>query len=228
MASAARQTRRWPAFDDVVARFRRQRCTLELQVQVAKALFNKGVTHGRRDESVAELTTYDDLVARFGASDAPDLQVRVARAMLNKGVTHGQRDESEAELTTYDDLVARFGASDAPDLQVPVAKALSQQRDVTHGQRGESEAELASLRRSRRPVSAPATPRSSRCRLPRRYSTRALGTASAATPRRRWPPTTIWLRGLAPAMPRTSRYRWPGRCSTRALRTAGATSPRRS
>ena len=53
--------------------------TLDLQMEVAKALFSKGVAHGRRDESEAELTTYDDLVARFGASDAPDLQVRVAR-----------------------------------------------------------------------------------------------------------------------------------------------------
>ena len=99
--------------------------TLDLQMEVAKALLNKGVTHGQRDEPEAALATYDDLVARFGASDAPDLQVRVAMALLFKGVTHGQRDEPEAALATYDDLVARFGASDAPDIQVQVARRCS-------------------------------------------------------------------------------------------------------
>ena len=48
-------------------------------MQVAKALLNKGLAHGQRDEPEAVLTAYDDLVARFGASDAPDIQVQVAR-----------------------------------------------------------------------------------------------------------------------------------------------------
>ena len=87
-------------------------------MQVARALFNKGVTHGQRDEPEAALAAYDDLIARFGASDVPDIQVQVAMALLNKGLTHGQRDEPEAVLTAYDDLVARFGASDAPDIQL--------------------------------------------------------------------------------------------------------------
>ena len=116
--------------------------TLDLQMEVAKALLFKGVTHGQRDEPEAELAAYDDLVARFGASGAPDLQVRVAKALLFKGITHGQRDEPEAELAAYDDLVARFGASGAPDLQVRVAKALLF-KGITHGQRDEPEAELA-------------------------------------------------------------------------------------
>ena len=77
-------------------------------MHVAKALVNKGITHGQRDESEAALAAYDDLVARFGASDTPELQVHVAKALVNKGITHGQRDESEAELAAYDDLVARF------------------------------------------------------------------------------------------------------------------------
>ena len=106
------------------------------------ALLNKGLTHGQRDEPEAELTAYDDLVARFGGSDAPDIQVQVARALLLKGLTHDQRDEPEAELTAYDDLVARFGASDTLDLQMEVAKALFL-KGLTHGQRDEPEAELA-------------------------------------------------------------------------------------
>ena len=115
--------------------------TLDLQMEVARALLNKGVTLGQRDEPEAALATYNDLVARFGASDTPDLQVQVARALLLKGLKHGQRDEPEAELATYDDLVARFGASDAPDIQVQVAKALLN-KGLKHGQRDEPEAEL--------------------------------------------------------------------------------------
>ena len=58
-------------------------------MQVAKALLNKGITHGQRGESEAELAAYDDLVARFGASDTLELQVQVAKALLNKGITLG-------------------------------------------------------------------------------------------------------------------------------------------
>ena len=114
----------------------------ELQVEVAKALLNKGITHGQRDESKAELAAYDDLVARYGGSDAPELQVRVAKALLFKGITHGQRDESEAELAAYDDLVGRYGGSDTPELQVRVAKALLF-KGITLGRRDESEVELS-------------------------------------------------------------------------------------
>ena len=114
----------------------------DLQLEVAKVLVIKGVTHGQRGESEEELAAYDAVVERFGASDAPDIQVRVARALVNKGITHDQRGESEEELAAYDAVVERFGASDAPDIQVQVATALVN-KGVTHGQRGESEEELA-------------------------------------------------------------------------------------
>ena len=113
----------------------------ELQVQVAKALVNKGVTHGQRGESEEELAACAAVVERFGASDAPELQVLVARALVNKGIMHGQRGESEEELAACAAVVERFGASDAPELQVLVARALVN-KGIMHGQRGESEEEL--------------------------------------------------------------------------------------
>ena len=116
--------------------------TLGLRLEVAKALFNKGVMHHARGEHEAELAAFDDLVARFGAIDTLELQVPVSQALLIKGITHGQRGESEAALAAYGDLVARFGASNAPVLQVAVAQALFN-KGGTHGQRGESEAALA-------------------------------------------------------------------------------------
>ena len=115
---------------------------LDLQMEVAKALFDKGRAHGQRGESDAELAAYGDLVTRFADSDIPDLQVQVAKALFNKGRAHGQRGESDAELAAYGDLVTRFADSDAPDLQVHVAKALFN-KGVTHGERGEPDAELA-------------------------------------------------------------------------------------
>ena len=84
----------------------------------------EGVMHHERGEHETELAAFDDLVARFGASDTLVLQVQVAEALINKGITHGQRGESEAELAAYDDLAARFGASNAPELQVRVFRAL--------------------------------------------------------------------------------------------------------
>ena len=116
--------------------------TLDLQMEVAKALFNKGILHHEWGEYEAELGAYDDLVVRFGDSDSPELQLRVARALLNTGITHGRRDESGAELDAYDDLIARFGASDTLELQLQVARALFN-KGVTHRQRDESSAALA-------------------------------------------------------------------------------------
>ena len=113
----------------------------EIQKMLAKALLDKGITHGQRDEIESELDAYDNLIARFGDSDAPELQEQVARALFNKGVRHGQRGEIESELAAYDNLIARFGDSDAPELLERVAKAILN-KGVTHGQRGEIESEL--------------------------------------------------------------------------------------
>ena len=74
----------------------------------------------------AATIAYDELIERFGDSDAPDLQVRVAWALSNKGATQGQLGEFTAAVAAYDELIERFGDSDALDLQVPVAWALSQ------------------------------------------------------------------------------------------------------
>ena len=114
----------------------------DLQLEVAKTLVSKGVTHGQRGEAEAELTAYNAVVERVGDSDAPDIQAHVAMALFNKGITHGERGEAEQELAAYDTVVERFGNSDAPDLQVQVAMALVN-KGVTLGRRGDTETELA-------------------------------------------------------------------------------------
>ena len=92
--------------------------------QVAEMLFNKGVAMvslGKHDDGIA---AYDEVVRRFGRSDAPELSEPVARALLNKGVTLGKLGRDDDEIAAYDEVVRRFGGSDAPELSEPVAKAL--------------------------------------------------------------------------------------------------------
>ena len=286
--------------------------TLDLQMEVAKALLNKGVMHHERGEHEAELAAYDDLLTRFAASDTLELQVQVAQAMFNKGVMHRKRGESRGgarSLRRSGRAFRRQRHTEAPSDGCPGAgqqgcdawparrvrrgagslrrsgRAFRRQRhtgapgagcqgDVQQGhhapparrvrggagrlqrsgrafrrqqrfgtpgagrpgavQQGRY-AQRAQRARRRRwppstiwsPASPPATPWGSRCRLPRRCSTRALRTTSAASPRRRWPPSTIWSPASPPATPWGSRCRLPRRCSTRALRTTSAVSPRR-
>ena len=50
----------------------------ELQVDIATALFNKGVAQRQRGENAAALTAYDELIERFGESAIPELQKAVA------------------------------------------------------------------------------------------------------------------------------------------------------
>ena len=121
--------------EDEVERFRSN-------VSVAQALVNKGVRQGQLGESEAEIATYDEVIERFGSSDAPELQKQVAWALINKGITQGQLGESEAAIATYDEVIERFGSSDAPELQKQVAWALIN-KGVRQGQLGESEAEIA-------------------------------------------------------------------------------------
>ena len=128
-------------YDEVVQRFGDSDVP-ELQEQVAKSLFNKGVTRGQLGETDAEIALYDEVVQRFGDSDVPELQEQVAKSLFNKGVTRGQLGETDAEIALYDEVVQRFGDSDVPELQEQVAKSLFN-KGVTRGQLGETDAAIA-------------------------------------------------------------------------------------
>ena len=56
---------------------------------MAGALLNKGVAQGQLGDAEAEIAIYDEVVERFGDSDAPELQEWVAKALFNKGVDAG-------------------------------------------------------------------------------------------------------------------------------------------
>ena len=89
-----------------------------------------------------QINIYDEVVERFGDSDAPELQEQVAKALFNKSVRWGQLGETDAEIALYDEVVERFGDSDTPELQEQVAKALVN-KGVTRGQLGEADTAIA-------------------------------------------------------------------------------------
>ena len=88
----------------------------DLQLEVAKALVNKGVTHGQRGEAEQELAAYDAVVEQFGNSDAPGIQQTVASALVTKGDRQIDSGRAEEALLTSDELERRYSefADDAP------------------------------------------------------------------------------------------------------------------
>ena len=88
----------------------------DLQLEVAKVLVIKGITHGQRGESEEKLAAYDAVVERFGASDAPELQQMVASALVAKGDRQIEIGRAEEALRTSDELERRCDAftNDAP------------------------------------------------------------------------------------------------------------------
>ena len=110
-------------YDQLIQRFGSSQ-TPELQEQVAKALFNKGIALKQLEGPEQALKVYDQLIQHFENNSTPAIQAQVAKALLNKGVTLGRLEDPEQELKIYDQLIQRFASSEAPELQEPVANAL--------------------------------------------------------------------------------------------------------
>jgi tetratricopeptide (TPR) repeat protein len=110
-------------------------------LQVASALFNKGVTLGQQGDARGKLKTYDEVVSRFGQDSAPGVREAVAGALYNKGATLGQQGDVSAEIRTYDEVVKRFGQDSAPGVRGSVASALYN-KGVTLGEQGDASGAL--------------------------------------------------------------------------------------
>jgi phage gp36-like protein len=127
-------------YDALLARFG-DSALPKVQVQLARAMVNKGYSQGQLGDSAAEIETYDALLARFGDSALPEVQVQLAWAMVNKGDSQGQLGDSAAAIETYDALLARFGDSALPEVQVQLAWAMVN-KGVTQRQLGDSAAAI--------------------------------------------------------------------------------------
>ena len=91
---------------------------------IASIVSGKAFAYEGLDEPEMELAVYDEVIGRFGCSEAPGLPGLVAMVILRKGITQEQIGEDRAAVATFDELVERFGNSDAPELQEWIAKAL--------------------------------------------------------------------------------------------------------
>ena len=108
-------------YDDVIASLGTA-SELPLREQIAKALFNKGVTLdrlGRHDEAVA---AWDDVVARFGATSELLLREQVATALYLKMDLLRRLGERRKVSTVYADIISRFGIASEPAIRDIVQK----------------------------------------------------------------------------------------------------------
>ena len=90
----------------------------------AKALFDKAVALSTQNRADEVLAAFDEVVCRFGESDAPTVLELVAKALVGKQVVLGRLNQTEEALVTCDEIVRRFGESETLALLEPVAQAL--------------------------------------------------------------------------------------------------------
>ena len=111
---------------------------------IARAFLMKAVAHEALGDSEAAIATFDEVIERFGASEAPEIQVLMAVTLFCKGVIRGDLGDFEAAIATFDEVIERFGASEAPEIQVLMAGTLFC-KGVARGELGEPEAAIATF-----------------------------------------------------------------------------------
>ena len=90
----------------------------------AKALFNRAFEHATNGRLSEALDTWDEVVRRFGGSDAPKHLFAVAAALMNKGdLLVGLKRRREA-FAAWDEIVRRFGSSNDARARDTAALAL--------------------------------------------------------------------------------------------------------
>ena len=92
---------------------------------VSRELLDEGGALRKQNRPEEALAIFDEVVRRFGKSEAPALIETVAKALTNKGGTLGALNRLEEALVASDEVVRRVGESEAPALLAPVAGALA-------------------------------------------------------------------------------------------------------
>ncbi len=77
---------------------------------IALAFTYKALAHGELGEFASAVTSYDEVVVRFGDSDAPNLQYLTAWALFDKGMTQIKMSHAKEALHTCEELERRLGA----------------------------------------------------------------------------------------------------------------------
>lgn len=93
-------------------------------LEEVKRLAAQGLEHAQSGETEAAIATWDEVVERFGNSNAPEVQDWVAAALCWKGDRQRESGETETAIATYDEVVGRYRGSDASDVQYWPVRAL--------------------------------------------------------------------------------------------------------
>ena len=91
---------------------------------LATVLFRKAFSLAELDQSEDAITTYDELVRRFGESSDETLRRQAAGALINKGNRLVALDRGEEGIAVYDEVARRFGEAVESDLRQRVARGL--------------------------------------------------------------------------------------------------------
>ena len=90
----------------------------------AKTLFDKALALVKGGHLKEALAAWNEIVQRFGSSQATENLEQVAGALINKGMTLGTLNRTEEALEAWDEVVRRFGAGHTPSVPSSVARAL--------------------------------------------------------------------------------------------------------
>ncbi|MBE0364585.1 hypothetical protein PULV_a2308 [Pseudoalteromonas ulvae UL12] len=116
----------------------------ELQTLLnAQLLWSKAMAYMKLMDEVAELNSYDMLIAQFKTSQNEAIQIYVANAIFNQGFRNSKQGNIKSALNTYAELIKQFKRSPNAAIQQQVAKAMVNQ-GVAYGLLGKPDAELNS------------------------------------------------------------------------------------
>lgn len=77
---------------------------------IIRGLLSKALAHERLGEFTSMNATCDEVIARFGDSDAPDLQYLTAWSLSDKGMTQIKISRAEEALHTCEEIERKLGA----------------------------------------------------------------------------------------------------------------------
>ena len=84
--------------------------SVEQLLQELSTAFDEGETQREQGELAAAIAAYDEIITRFGRSDAPEVQAQVAWALGNKGEGQIEGGHAEEALHTCEELERRLDA----------------------------------------------------------------------------------------------------------------------
>ncbi|MCY4530789.1 MAG: ATP-binding protein [Gammaproteobacteria bacterium] len=96
----------------------------EIQLQIVRALVNKGVEQGKSGELEAAIATFNEVIEQFGRSNELEIQVQVVRALGNKVFVLGCSGQHESAIAACDEMIELYGESSVVKIQEMIVRAL--------------------------------------------------------------------------------------------------------